>query len=53
MDFKNWKPWALMALSAGTALMLTGNRKIGFILAVIAGVLFEIANWKSGGKYFD
>lgn len=53
MDFKNWKPWALIFLSAGTALMLAGDKKLGFILAIIAGILFEIANAINGGKYFD
>lgn len=53
MDWKNWKPWALTFLSAGTALMIAGDRKLGFILATVAGVLFEIANIKTGGKYFD
>lgn len=53
MNWKNWKPWALTFLSAGTALMVAGDKKIGFVLAAIAGVLFGIANAKNGGKYFD
>lgn len=53
MDFKNWKPWSLMLVSAGAALMLAGDKKLGFALAVTAGILFEIANFKNGGKYFD
>ena len=53
MDFMNWKPWALIFLSAGAALMLSGDKKLGFILVTIAGVLFEIANAINGGKYFD
>lgn len=53
MDFKNWKPWALMFSSAGAALMIAGNKKLGFALALTAGILFEIANLKNGGKYFD
>lgn len=53
MRFDNWKPWALMALSAGSALIIAGNKKIGFGLLVVAGILFEIANALNGGKYFD
>lgn len=53
MDWKNWKPWALMFASAGVALMIAGNKKIGFCLMVVAGILFEIANAMGGGKYFD
>lgn len=53
MNFQNWKPWALMFASAGSALMIAGNKKIGFCLVVVAGILFEIANGMNGGKYFD
>lgn len=53
MDFMNWKPWALIFLSAGAALMLAGDKKLGFGLVVMAGILFEIANALGGGKYFD
>lgn len=53
MRFDNWKPWALALSSVGGTLMITGNKKLGFSLVVLAGIMFEIANALGGGKYFD
>lgn len=53
MKFNNWKPWALMLLSAGGALILAGHGKLGVLIALPAGIMFGIANSLNGGKYFD
>lgn len=53
MKFNNWKPWALALVSAGVALILAGHGKTGVLVAIPAGIMFEIANALGGGKYFD